>query len=139
MTEHNHKICPNCNKKSLNWRKIDESYICYNCKSLFSDDLTEFPKGTFGDKQGNRFNIEIEKEPGIIRKITTYHLEPGKTTLKGEYPKLREQDQCCYPDRNSCNNEIGSKRCEHMIYEKRGWRCTFLSKSDYEIFKYKTI
>lgn len=120
--------CPICKRKSLRWRVTDDTYICTRTNRLFDKDFKEVQKDTIGDTQGNRYTLSIEKEDGIIRKTLTYYLEPGKTTLKGQYPKLHSNDKCAYPERNSCNHEVGSERCKYMEYLTRGWECTYTSQ-----------
>lgn len=86
-------------------------------------------KGKFiiKDKNGNYYKVEIEKESGIIKHTKIYFLEPGKTTLRGDYPKFRKDSHCKYPERLSCNHEIGAKRCEFMKFggSLGDWRCTY--------------
>ena len=99
-------ICPKCNHKSMYFEIIDNTYRCNHCGCLFNKDLNELQKDTMGDSYGNRFNIRTEKEGNLIHHIITYHLEPGKTTLRGSHPKLKPDEKCAHPERNSCNNEI---------------------------------
>ncbi len=51
----------------------------------------------------------------------------GKTTLKGEYPKLNNDSNCKFPDRLSCNSGVGFRRCEFMEYggSLGNWKCTY--------------
>lgn len=124
------EICPKCNHKSLRFRSSTKEYVCgyVTCKAVFDENMKEPPvKDALKDSYGNYYKVEIETEPGIIREITTYHLEPGKTTLKGEYPKLNNDSNCKFPDRLSCNSGIGFRRCEFMEYggSLGYWKCTY--------------
>lgn len=130
------EICPKCNHKSVYFRSSTNDFVCGHsgCKKTFDKNMKEHRiQGALVDKCGNYYKINIEKEPGIIRKIETYYLEPEKTTLKGEYLKLNNDTNCKFPNRLSCNSEIGSSRCEFMEYERDGsgfsglgghWKCT---------------
>ncbi|MCK5015870.1 MAG: hypothetical protein KAS32_02265 [Candidatus Peribacteraceae bacterium] len=117
-----HKTCPKCGYKSLYWRVTDDNYKCTKCRCLFDISFKELLKGSMSDEQGNRFILKITREEGIINYNREYHLEPGKTTLKGRYHKLNWIN-CAYPDRNSCNWEIGSDRCEYMKNVSGDWKC----------------
>jgi hypothetical protein len=87
------------------------------------------------DKYGNYYKVETEKELGIIRHIKTYFLEPNKTTLRGEYRKFREDSECKYSERLSCNYGVGYKRCEFMEYKGSfgDWRCNYNKSIDSKI------
>ena len=124
--------CPKCNHKSLRYRSMSEDYICdhTSCEAIFNENLEEMHvsgKRVIKDKKGNYYKVEIEKEPGIMRHIKTYFLEPNKTTLRGEYKKLRNDSECKYPERLSCNYGTGFDRCEFMKYEEY-WRCKYDKK-----------
>jgi hypothetical protein len=68
--------------------------------------------------------IEI-KESSVIM-IKEISLPKGKTTLKGEYPKLNQDRDCAYPERASCNYGEFFKRCEYMKCKSFGdWKCEF--------------
>lgn len=87
------------------------------------------------DEYGNEFDVEIKKPKGKIIHTITYVLPKGKTTLKGEYPKLREDKDCAFPERQSCNYGTGFERCPYMNYSKScdaagifiggNWHCTY--------------
>ena len=79
------------------------------------------------DKFGNTYKIEIKKDKDKIVIIKTYLLEEGKTTLKGEYLKLKHNSECKYPKRLSCNYGDGFERCEFMEYDNsiNMWVCKF--------------
>lgn len=131
------KYCPKCNHKSLRYRSTTNDYICdnYSCRAIFNENLEEAPiKGpnAIRDKNGNYYKVKIEKEPGIIRYIKTYFLEPDKTTLRGEYEKFRKDSDCKYPERLSCNHGIGFERCEYMEYGGSigYWKCTYIKRSE---------
>jgi len=126
------KICPKCNHKSLRHRSTTNDNICdyISCEAIFDENLKELHvkgKGVIKDSFGNYYKIEIEKESGIIKQIKTYFLEPKKTTLRGDYKKLRDDSNCKYPNRLSCNYGIGFGRCEFMEYEDSigDWRCNY--------------
>jgi hypothetical protein len=78
----------------------------------------------FKDSLGNmRTPITTKIENGQLHVSYYYVLEPGKTTLRGEYPKLAEPPKCSHPERLSCNNGEGFKRCEFMENINGSWRC----------------
>lgn len=68
------------------------------------------------DKLGNLWKEETIKKGGIVKIITTYKLEKGKTTLRGQYKKLSEE-KCKFKDRLDCNSGDFYNRCRHMKYE----------------------
>jgi hypothetical protein len=83
------------------------------------------PKGYFKDKNGNlRTPEESTIEYGKLYIKYHFILEEDKTTLKGDYPKLKS-DNCEHLDRLDCNYGEGYIRCSHMIYNKslRTWYC----------------
>ncbi len=127
------KICPKCNHKSLRFRSTTKEYVCSHnsCKAVFDENIKEaHVKDAIRDKNGNYYKIKIEKKPGIIRQIKTYFLEPDKTTLRGEYSKLKIDSECKFPERLSCNSGMGFERCKYMEYGGclGYWKCTY-SKS----------
>jgi len=131
------KYCPKCNHKSLRFRSTTKDYICdhTSCEAIFNENLEEMHvrgKRFIKDKYGNYFKVEIEKEPGIIRHTKIYFLEPNKTTLRGEYSKLRKNSECECPERLSCNSGPGFKRCEFMQYEGSlgNWSCSYNKGSE---------
>lgn len=130
------EICPECNKKSLRFRVSTNEYVCGNCKITFDKNKKKHRvQDALIDEHGNYYKVIFENEPGIIRRIETYYLESGKTTLRGTHSKLKSDFDCKYPERLSCNYEIGSKRCEFMEYERDGnglsghWKCTYKIKN----------
>ncbi len=129
--------CPKCNHKSLRYRSTTEDYICdhTSCEAIFNENLEEMHvrgKRVIKDKYGNYYKVETEKESRIIRQIRTYFLEPDKTTLRGEYKKLREDSDCKYPHRLSCNYGIGFRRCEFMEFGGSfgDWKCIIIKGSE---------
>ena len=54
-------------------------------------------------------------------------LEKGKTTTKGEHPKLNSNDRCKFPERASCNYGEFFIRCPFMKYNNsyNCWSCTY--------------
>jgi hypothetical protein len=76
------------------------------------------------DELGNeRTPTQVTIVDGLMHISYSYRLEAGKTTLRGEYPKLASDATCRHPDRLSCNFGEGFSRCEHMKYIGGGWRC----------------
>lgn len=68
--------------------------------------------------------IEVKEHSVIIKKEIP--LPEGKTTPKGEYPKLKQDKDCAYSERASCNYGEFFKRCEFMKCKSFGdWRCEF--------------
>jgi len=124
--------CPKCGRISLRYRSINNDYICdrIECQAIFDKNLREMHiKGTgfIRDNNGNYYKVETKKENRKIFYTKIYFLEPEKTTLRGEYPKLRKDVNCKFPNRLSCNHEIGSKRCKYMKYERssNNWICIY--------------
>ena len=64
-----------------------------------------------------------ERRMGDMFIVTNiYFYEKGKTTLKGDYPKLKEG--CKYPDRLDCDAGPGYNRCEFMkCFGPGHWKC----------------
>jgi hypothetical protein len=52
-----------------------------------------------------------------------YLLEDGKSTLRGEYPKIAEPPKWVHPERLSYNYGDGFDRCEFMKHENGSWIC----------------
>lgn len=78
------------------------------------------------DSYGNEFEVKIKKEGNKVIKTQTYTLEEGKTTLRGEYPKFKEDKDCAFPERLCCNHGVGFERCKHMKFVSLGnWTCNF--------------
>jgi len=82
---------------------------------------------------------EIGDEFVIVEK--KYILEKGKTTTKGEYPKLNSDDKCNFPERATCNDGEFFIRCPFMKYHisqssfnSSRWKCTFV-KNQVKDFK----
>jgi len=49
-----------------------------------------------------------------------------------KYPKLEEKENCAYPERDNCNFDENTERCEFMKYDNsysindhNRWKCTF--------------
>lgn len=131
------KICPKCNRKSLRYRSTLEDYICNHssCEAIFNKNLQEMHikgKRVIKDRFGNYYKVETIKELRIITHIKTYFLEPNKTTLRGEFSKFKEDSECKYPERLSCNYGIGFKRCEFMEYGSSlgNWKCNYNRESE---------
>ena len=124
------EICPKCGRKSLRYRKMVNDYICdrYQCKTRFDENKQEYRiKDANKDEYGNYFKGELKKEQGKIIQITTYFLEEGKTTLRGQYPKLKNASNCVFPERLSCNYGTGFERCKFMKYGGSigNWKCVY--------------
>jgi len=64
---------------------------------------------------------KIEKNMATIEII----LPEGKTTPEGEYPKLKDDNSCIFPERASCNYGLFFERCPFMKYDNslNCWRC----------------
>lgn len=76
------------------------------------------------DSNGNKYAIDIKASKGKIIYKQVFILPPGKSTLKGEYPKFKSD--CAFPDRQSCNYGIGFERCEYMKCKRMGeWYCSY--------------
>jgi hypothetical protein len=125
------EICPSCGKKQFN----ASSRKCYACRIEKRKDgtLVKVPEGYILDSNGNiRTPNNYEKKDGKLYVDYHYILEEGKTTLRGEYPKLAEPPKCVYPDRLSCNGEEGCNRCEFMKRTEGGyggtWVCEAIGK-----------
>jgi len=52
------------------------------------------------------------------------HLPLGKTTIRGEYPKLVSDNRCSYPERADCNFGDFYNRCKYMEYSRGEWICS---------------
>jgi len=84
----------------------------------------QVPEGYFRDANGNvRTPIHSQVKDGKLYISYHYVLEPGATTLRGEYPKLAAAPQCVRPERLSCNYGDGFERCEFMKYVSGSWVC----------------
>jgi hypothetical protein len=83
------------------------------------------------DSFGNKFKESVEIKDGKLRIVKEFLLEEGKTTTRGQYPKLADDKKCKHPERLSCNYGEGFKRCEFMKYftieySMNGtWKCTY--------------
>lgn len=78
----------------------------------------------YKDQLGNKCKSETTNTGTEIINTTVYELEDGKTTLRGEYPKLKNEG-CVKPERLCCNYGTGFKRCEFMTFESVGrWYCS---------------
>jgi hypothetical protein len=116
-------ICRSCGKKQFN----SSSMRCYGCGIQQRKDgtLVKVPNGYLLDPSGNLRSVNsYELKDGILRVTYQYILEDGKTTLRGEFPKMASPPQCKYPARLSCNFGDGFERCELMTYEGGRWICT---------------
>jgi hypothetical protein len=74
-------------------------------------------------------NVKEIKEGKVVVEIS---LPEGKTTTPGEHPKLKDDGECAYPERASCNQGLFFKRCKYMQYDNSAspfspsrWKCTF--------------
>lgn len=68
--------------------------------------------------------IDITKNSVILKKEIP--LQEGKTTTRGEFPKLNSDDNCKYPERACCNYGEFFERCPYMKCISMGnWKCTF--------------
>jgi len=128
--------CPKCNKK-VRYRQVCSNYYCGNCKVVFTKDEREVnwigdldPLRVCVDSNNNYYFKKEEKQGNIIIQKTMYFLEPEKTTLRGDYPKLNES-KCKFPNRLDCNSGCGYERCEFMkydnsksIYDSNRWCCS---------------
>ena len=120
--------CPDCNH-SLQKRSSLSGYWCNHCQILFNEtlqkiniDITDI-SSLIRDGCGNFFFVTTETKEGRIIHTITYLLESGKTTLRGEYGKFRED--CPFPERLSCNHGVGFQRCHYMEFVNLGnWKCT---------------
>ena len=119
-------VCPKCGRKQFN----PSTRKCYACGAETRKDgsLIDVPKGYFKDENDNirsPNHYEIKDEKLFV----SYHyvLEEGKTTLRGEHPKLASPPKCVHPERLSCNYGDGFDRCEFMKYFGEGfgghWAC----------------
>ena len=78
------------------------------------------------DSYGNEMKVEVKQEGNKIIHTKIYTLEEGKTTLRGEYRKFKNDNECVYPERLSCNSEVGCDRCPYMKMIRVGnWHCIF--------------
>jgi len=78
------------------------------------------------DQFGNEMAVEVKQEGNRIIKTIIYTLEEGKSTLRGQFKKLNNDDGCAFPNRLSCNGEVGCSRCKFMKCISVGnWQCTF--------------
>lgn len=118
------EICPNCNHKSLYFREAFGTWRCSHpkCYKEFSKDKTQL-RGDLIDSFGNEYKISIKKTKDEIKETRTYFIPKGKTTLKGEFPKLK--NNCIFQERQSCNYGIGFERCPYMKYQDENWICTY--------------
>jgi len=117
--------CPKCSHKSLRFRDAFKTYICNYCKEEFDNSLNPIEKGVLIDDLGNKYKVEIKKEDDKTIVTKTYFLEKGKTTLRTEHKKLKENSECKYPNRLSCNHGYGFERCPFMKYNNstNSWFC----------------
>ncbi len=85
------------------------------------------------DVRGNYFHNTLKLEDDKITSTDVFRLERGKTTLRGEHRKFKENKACGRPERLSCDRGVGFRRCKHMQYMKRGhyssredeWVCVY--------------
>jgi hypothetical protein len=84
----------------------------------------DVPSGYFRDGLGNICSHKhVEIKNGKVFISYHYLLEEGKTTLRGEYPKLAEPPKCVHPERLSCNYGDGFERCSLMKHVAGHWVC----------------
>ena len=121
------EICPECDHKSLRFRDAFRTYVCDYCKREFDNNKKPIEKGVMIDEFGNKYKIEEKKEGDKIIVTKTYFLEEGKTTLKTEHSKFKDDSKCKYPERLSCNYGHGFGRCKFMEYDNstNTWVCKF--------------
>ena len=129
--------CPICKRKSLRHRAIYDNYYCDRCRKLFDENKKELqidfdcsPLQVSKDKNGNYFDTKTEIKEDKIYYTKVYYLEKGKTTLRGEHKKLKDDKDCKYPERLTCNSDIGCDRCEFMEYGGTlgYWICKYKKK-----------
>jgi hypothetical protein len=116
------ELCRNCGKKQFN----TSSRKCNVCKAALRKDgtLVNVPDGYFLDEYGNLRTVNQHgTENGKLYVRYHYILEPGKATLRGEFPKLATPPKCAHPERLSCNYGDGFSRCEYMHYIDAKWIC----------------
>jgi len=116
------ELCSRCGKKQFN----PSSRKCYACRGEVRKDgaMVDVPVGYFLDTEGNlRTSQQYQVHDGKI--FVSYHflLEAGKTTLRGEFPKLAQPPKCPYAERLSCNHGEGFERCQYMKLETGRWVC----------------
>lgn len=116
------EVCPFCKHKSAYYRGAFSSWRCSWCKKEYTiEDKEALELETKQiDKDGNRYEIEIDKWNNKISVRKTYFLPKGKITLKGNYKKLKE---CDLVERDDCNYGYGYERCKFMIYKEGNWVC----------------
>lgn len=115
--------CPSCAKKQFN----PSTRRCYACKVEQRPDgtLVTPPSGYVVDSHGNlRTPVLGEIRDGKLFVSFHYLLEPGKSTPRGEFPKLAHPPRCVHPERLSCNFGEGFARCRFMTHVANGWACT---------------
>ncbi len=125
--------CPKCDHKSVRYRAVADNYYCNHCTTLFNKDFEEIEFKGFDslrlltDSNGNYFSTKTEKKDDTIIFSKIYHLEKGKTTLKGNHTKLNTKKDCKHPNRLDCDGGIGYIRCEFMEYGGSigHWVCKF--------------
>ena len=77
------------------------------------------------DTNGNEVTGTLERKDGKIIHTIIYTLEPGKSTLRGDYKKFLPDSECKFPDRLDCNSGIDYNRCQYMKCIRMGnWKCT---------------
>jgi len=124
--------CPKC-KHRLRHRGMQDDNICDKCHSIFDNSLKEVMVDgvdltkVMKDSRGNYYSTLEEVKDNQVRYTQIFYLEKGRTTLRGDYPKLKSDDKCRYPERLSCNGEIGCNRCEFMTYggSLGNWVCKY--------------
>jgi len=115
-------MCPSCGKKQFN----TSTRKCYACGAEQRKDRTliSVPPGYHADENGNICSSrKYETKAGKLHVSYHYILEAGKTTLRGEHPKLASPPKCVHPERLSCNYGEGFERCEFMKYMDGRWLC----------------
>jgi hypothetical protein len=78
-------------------------------------------------KDGNVDMVPLNRNALITIEVRVEEMEKGKTTPKGEYPKLADDKHCAFPERADCNNGNCYNRCDYMTYGGRpgNWFCSF--------------
>lgn len=125
------ECCPKCKHKSLRYRDAYRSWACDYCRAIFRKDMSfvdyEIDKNICIDENGNAYIVSVVVGEHSITHTKAYYIEVGKTTLRGDHPRFKEDAQCGHPERLSCNYGIGFERCEHMKYTGTlgNWYCDY--------------
>jgi len=79
---------------------------------------------------------ELSSPKNSLITISIQELEANKSTPKGVYPKLKDDEECCYTNRQDCNYGEGYERCQFMKCKSTSnWYCEYIdSKKMVEIW-----